>query len=203
VGDAGDFVGGGVVIERPNLARRPFLDSRPVWVAGGVLAAIAVVLTGVNLWEFVSAQGAERALEAEERSLRTRYAALEAEVQAADRRLAAVSWRRLEADVRTMQEVVARRRVAWSRLLVDLERVVPWDVRLVSIVPMVDDNGAVQVTLTGVATGRDAWLRLLGRCFADSSFSEPVPGSEEAPSAGNTLGYRFQLRVRYWPEGRP
>jgi Tfp pilus assembly protein PilN len=191
------------VIERPNLARRPFLDSRPVWVAGGVLAVIALVLTGVNLLEFVAAQGAERALEAEEQALRSRYAELAAAVQAADRRLAAVGWRRLEADAQTMQEVVARRRVAWSRLLVDLERVVPWDVRLVSVVPVIDDKGVVLVTLTGVATGRDAWLKLLGRCFADGNFSEPVPGSEEAPSAGNTLGYRFQLRVRYWPEGRP
>jgi hypothetical protein len=190
------------VIERPNLASRPFLDSRPVWVAGGALAVIALVLTGVNLWELVSAQGAERALEAEERTLRTRYAELTVGVEAADRRLAAVGWRQLEADATTMQEVVARRQVAWSRLLVDLERVVPWDARLVSVVPTIDDKGVVVVSLTGVATGRDAWLRLLGRCFADASFSEPVPSSEEAPSASNTLGYRFQLRVRYWPEGR-
>jgi hypothetical protein len=101
-----------------------------------------------------------------------------------------------------MQEVAARRRVAWSRLLVDLERVLPWDVRLVSVAPTIDDKGVVQVSLTGVAAGRDGWLKLLGRCFADSNFSEPVPASEEAPSASNTVGYRFQLRVRYWPEGR-
>ena len=188
--------------ERPNLARRPFLDSRPVLVAGGALAAIALVLTSVNLWELVSAQGAERALAAEEMALRTRFAALQEEVRSADRRLAAVSWRQLEADADRMQQVAARRRVAWSRLLVDLERVVPWDVRLASVVPVIDEKGVVQVTLTGVAAGRDAWLRLLGRCFADASFSEPVPASEEAPSASNTVGFRFQLRVRYWPEGR-
>jgi Tfp pilus assembly protein PilN len=189
-------------MERPNLARRPFLDSRPVLVAGGVLAVVALVLTGINLWEFVSAQGAERALAAEEQSLRTRYAALQAEVQTADRRLGATNWRKLLADADRMQQVAERRRVAWSRLLVDLERVLPWDVRLVSVAPAIDDKGAVQVSLTGVAAGRDAWLKLLGRCFADTNFSEPVPASEEAPSASNTVGYRFQLRVRYWPEGR-
>jgi hypothetical protein len=80
------------VIERPNLARRPFLDSRPVLVAGGVLAAVALILSAINLWEFVSAQGAERALAAEERELRTTYAALQASVQTADRRLAATNW---------------------------------------------------------------------------------------------------------------
>jgi Tfp pilus assembly protein PilN len=173
-----------------------------VVVAGGVLAAIALVLTSVNLWEFVSAQGAERALETEEQALRTRFATLQKEVQDADRRLAVVSWRQLEADAGRMEEVAARRRVAWSRLLVDLERVVPWDARLVSVAPTIDEKGVVRVDLTGVAAGRDSWLRLLGRCFADAKFSEPVPASEEAPSASNTLGYRFQLRVRYWPEGR-
>lgn len=191
------------MIERPNLAGRPFVDSRPVWVVGAALGAVALVLTTVNLAEFISTQGAERALEVEERALEARFAELQGSVRAADGRLAAVKWRQLEAEASTLQEVVARRRVAWSRLLVDLERVVPWDVRLVSVVPTVDDKGAIRVDLTGVATGREAWLKLLGRCFVDQSFSEPVPASEEAPSASNTLGYRFQLRVRYWPEGRP
>lgn len=191
------------MIERPNLARRPFVDSRPVWVVGAVFGAVALVLTAINLAEFISAQGAERTLEAEKQALETRYAELQGSVRAADGRLSEVKWRQLEAEAGTLQEVVARRRVAWSRLLVDLERIVPWDVRLVSVVPMVDDKGAVQVDLTGVATGRDAWLQLLARCFVDQNFSDPVPASEEAPSASNTLGYRFQLRVRYWPEGRP
>jgi hypothetical protein len=173
-----------------------------VLVAGGILAAIALALTSVNLWEFVSAQGAERVLANEERALRTRFAALQEEVRTADRRLAAVKWRQLEADADRMQQVAARRRVAWSRLLVDLERLLPWDVRLASVVPAIDDKGVVLVTLTGVAAGRDSWLKLLGRCFADANFSEPVPASEEAPSASNTVGYRFQVRVRYWPEGR-
>jgi len=191
------------MIERPNLARRPFVDSRPVWAAGALLGVVALILTGINLAEFISAQGAERALEDEKQTLVARYTELQGSVRAADGRLSAVKWRQLEAEAGTLQEVVARRRVAWSRLLTDLERVVPWDVRLVSIVPTIDDQGGVQVDLTGVASGRDAWLKLLGRCFADRSFSDPVPASEEAPSASNTLGYRFQLRVRYWPEGRP
>ena len=98
---------------------------------------------------------------------------------------------------------MARRKLVWSQLLADLERVVPWDIRLVSITPSVAKDGSVQIGLDGVATGRDAWLKLLAVLFADPKFSDPLPRSEEAPSASNGQGYRFSLTVRYWPEGRP
>jgi hypothetical protein len=101
-----------------------------------------------------------------------------------------------------MQVVVARHKLVWSQLLADLERVVPWDIRLVQITPTVDKTGAIQVGLRGLATGREAWLRLLAVLFADSTFSDPLPRSEEAPSATNSRGYLFELSVRYWPGGR-
>ena len=50
---------------------------------------------------------------------------------------------------------------------------------------------------------REAWLKLLAVLFTDSKFSDPLPRSEEAPSATNGKGYQFDLTVRYWSGGRP
>ena len=188
---------------RPNLAAKRFENVRPVWVAGVGLALAALVLTGVSLADFVSAHGRERAATGSLGRLRARRAELVAKLEAANRQLAAVGWKQLQGETKSLEAVVARRKLVWSQLLADLERVVPWDVRLMSITPSVGEDGSLQIALDGLATGRDAWLRLIAALFADPKFSDPIPRSEEAPSARNGLGYRFSLTVRYWPEGKP
>ncbi len=188
---------------RPNLAARPFENVRPIWVAGGALALAALVLTAVSLGDFVSAHGRERAAAGSLSLLRARRAELATKVEAANRQLVAVGWKKLQGETTSLEDVVARRKLVWSQLLADLERVVPWDIRLVSISPSVAKDGSLQIGLDGLATGRDAWLRLIAALFTDPKFSDPLPRWEEAPSARNGLGYRFSLTVRYWPEGKP
>jgi hypothetical protein len=189
-------------VSRPNLARSPFVDSRPIWITGAVLGVLALALTLVNVLQFFSARGQETTLRARMATLRVKREALRKDVEDAGRRLGAVDWKRLDGEVASVSGVVGKRRLAWSDLLSDLERVVPWDVRLVSISPAFNDKGEITVVLRGVASSRQAWLNLLARCFADDHFSEPVPMSEEAPGANNAQGYSFDLRVKYWPEGR-
>ena len=135
--------------------------------------------------------------------LQGQRAALTRRIEATNRRLAAVAWKKLQGETSSLQEVVARRRLVWSQLLADLERVVPWGVRVVSVNTTVAADGTLQIGLQGLATSRDGWLKLVVVLFNDSAFSDPLPTSEEASSAKNTLGYGFALSVRYWPEGRP
>lgn len=190
-------------MRRPNLASSQFLDVRPVFVAGGVLALVALVLTAVSLGDFLRARGKEKAYADALRRMESRRSELVAKVEQTNRQLSAVSWKKLQAETAAMQAVVVRRRLVWSQLLADLERAIPWDVRVISIAPSVDKDGSVLIGLNGVATGREAWLKLLALLFTDPKFSDPMPNAEEAPSATNGLGYRFRLTVHYWSEGRP
>jgi Tfp pilus assembly protein PilN len=189
-------------MRRPNLAAKQFLDVRPVMVAGGVLALIALALSALSLGEVVQARGREKSYAEALARLEARRSELTAKVADANRKLAAVGWKKLGTETAAMEGVVARRKLVWSQLLVDLERSIPWDVRLTSIAPAFGKDGGLLVGLTGIATGRDAWLKLLAHLFTDPKFSDPMPLSEEAPSATNSAGYRFQLTVHYWPEGR-
>jgi hypothetical protein len=189
-------------MRRPNLSTHPFLDVRPVWVAGGALAVAALVLTGVSVGELVRERRTEKDAVTKLGQLQAKRTELTAKVEADNRQLAAVSWKKLQLETQSLQDVVARRKLVWSQLLADLERVVPWDIRLVSITPTVSKEGEVRVAISGVATGREAWLKLLAVLFTDRSFSEPLPSAEEAPSASNSLGYKFQLTLRYWPGGQ-
>ena len=188
---------------RPNLASRPFLDTRPVVAVGIALAIAAIALSAVSVSDFLSERGEETQLAESVLELETRRAALAGEVAALDRKLARAPWKRLKAETASMQQLVVQGGSIWSTLLADLERVLPWDTRLLSIDPKRDATGEITVTLSGVATDRAAWLKLLGRLFTDAHFSDPIPRSEEAPGAQNAVGFKFILNVRYWPEGRP
>ena len=189
-------------MHRPNLAREPFANTRPVWVTGVALALLAALATTVSVVEYVGKHGQEQAAASRLVTLEARRAELATEVRAANEKLSRVSWKALAGEAASLGQVVAHRRLSWTLMLGDLERVLPWNVRLVSISPSVDADGQVKLVLAGVATGREAWLELLARLFTDSHFSEPVPLSEEAPGATNSQGHRFQVSVHYWPEGR-
>jgi outer membrane murein-binding lipoprotein Lpp len=190
-------------MQRPNLAARPFLDTRPVVVAGAALAVLAAVLTVLSLASYLSERVEETQLAVAVRDLDGQARQLQAEVAALDRRLAAAPWKRLKAETASMQRLVVQRTPLWTTLFADLERVMPWDTRLLSITPQPGDAGEIVVALTGVAADRSAWLKLLGRLFSDPRFSDPTPRSEEAPGERNAAGFKFTLTVRYWPGGRP
>lgn len=187
---------------RPNLAARPFLDSRPVVVTAASLALVALALTAISVSEFVTKRGEESHLAVAVASLEERRNTLASEVSALDRQLAKVPWKKLRTETASLQEVVVQRRLVWSTLFADLERVLPWDVRLTSIDPQTGAEGEVTVAIAGVAADRTAWLKLLSRLLSDPRFSDPIPLSEAAPGESDSVGFTFTLRVRYWPEGR-
>jgi type IV pilus assembly protein PilN len=191
------------VIRRPNLASRPFLDTRPVTAVGVALAIVAIGLTTVSVADFLSERGEETQLAESVRELEARRATLLGEIATLDRQLARTPWKKLKAETASMQHLIVQGGSIWSTLFADLERVLPWDTRLLSIDPRSGETGEITVTLSGVAADRAAWLKLLGRLFTDSRFSDPIPRSEESPGERNAVGFTFVLSVRYWPEGRP
>jgi len=171
-------------------------------VAGASLAVVALLLTAFNVAEVISARTRERVAAERLAALEARRQRLTSEVREFDHQLSTVGWKRLQFETSSLQEVVARRHFAWSQLLSDLERVLPWDTRLINIDPVIDKDGSIALRLIGLATDREAWLHLVAVLFADARFSNPVPESEEAPGGRNPQGHSFALTVRYWPEGR-
>jgi hypothetical protein len=189
-------------MHRPNLARAPFQNTRPVWLAGIVLAVAAAVFTTLSITEAVGAKDSERLQGERLRSLTARRASLVKELDAANRDLSKVSWKKLQAETSSLQSVVARSQLSWGGLILDLEKTLPWEIRLLSIDPQIQEGGSIQLSLRGVAATREAWLHLLGVLFAADKFSDPVPISEQTPEGG-AQGYVFALKVVYWPGGRP
>lgn len=187
-------------MRRPNLASKPFLNTRPVWVVAGAVWLLGLALSAYSVSDFLSVQGQEKDAGAKLLALTQKASDLSQRADALHRELSQVNWKKLKLEVDSVSHAASQRQLRWGQLLSDLEAVMPWDVRLLSINPAVDATGTVSVTLEGVATSREAWLAFLARLLEDPRFANPIPRQEQAPGTGSPMGYGFSLTVNYKPE---
>lgn len=182
----------------PNLATRPFLNTRPVWLVAAAAGLAAVILLAFDLRLVLVA---DRALDDEilrRDALLERHRELEAEVRKDVVALEKVPWRSLTRRVGATNLILREHAFSWLAMLDDIERVMPYDVRLTKIAPSV---GAEEVTLSMalIAHNREAMLQLLDNLVADPRFSDPTPSSESTPEENTVAAYVMNLRVNYNP----
>lgn len=191
---------------RLNLARRPFLDTRPANVVAGVLLVTVVVLSFVSVRTMIDYF---------ERSKRTResISALTAEID------------RLEAQRRTSEETVRRfdlaelaasasdasaiarlRSFSWTRFLSRLETVLPADVRVTSIslgqadarkATTSTSADATTVELSLISRDPDGLPKTITRFYGSPYFDRPLPAADVGPGTGAPEGHQLSLSVQY------
>lgn len=182
----------------PNLASRPFLNTRPVWlvaVAAGVLVVLFVILN----FSFFFLSGRELAPQLTyARELEAKRDQLSSEVRGLVVELDKVPWKSLSSRVRATNVVLREWSFSWLGLLDDIERVMPREVRVVRIAPSVGDDG-VTLNLEAIARSREATLEFLENLIADPHFSAPIPIRERFPEESEFAGYDLTMRVTYHP----
>ena len=181
----------------PNLASRPHLNTRPVWIVIAASAVLSLIFAALNTSVWMKSN---RALEEQIvllDQLEEDYQRLTLEVgeQAAD--LNRVPWKSLTARVNAVNAVIREHEFSWVGLLDDIERVLPYDVRLTKITPKVDGD-SVNLSLMAIGRTRDALLDFFDTLIEDPSFSDPSPSSEMTPEESG-LGYVFTMTVVHHP----
>lgn len=184
----------------PNLATRPFLNTRPVWLVTAVAGLAALILLALNLRLLLVSNRSLDDDMAKRDALFERHQLLEAEVRKDIDTLERVPWRSLIGRVEATNLILREHAFSWLGMLDDIERVMPYDVRLTRIAPTVGPDG-VTLTLALIAHNRDAMLQLLDNLIADPRFSSPTPSMEATPEESATAGYVMNLRVDYHPMG--
>jgi Tfp pilus assembly protein PilN len=182
----------------PNLASHPHLNTRPVWLVTVIAGALALIFAVVNLTVWVKSS---RSLEEQIRlhaELEAEHRRLSVEVDAEVDSLKRVPWRSLAGRVSGVNTIIREHEFSWIGLLDDIERVLPYDVRLTKISPKVEID-SVNLSFTAIGRTRDALLELLDNFIADPSFSEPTPSSEVTPEESGG-GYFLVLSVMHHPE---
>jgi Tfp pilus assembly protein PilN len=195
----------------PNLARRPFVNSRPVARVALLLAAAGAVLLLLNLALYVGYSRTRSANVSHLVEVEQRIAAEAVRVRAASTALTEADLGRQNALVDYLNHRIEERTFAWSVLFDRLSALLPGEVRLVNLTPRfvgAENEGArrrrgepeperrVLLDLRGAARDGDAMLELVDALFADDAFDNPSL-AQESRNQGETA---FTLSVTYLPQ---
>jgi Tfp pilus assembly protein PilN len=179
-----------------NLASQPFRRDRAMIVASvAVILLLAVTLGGLLL--FIQQDSEQLA------GLRQSVARLNRQVSAASKEQA-----RLDTIMRQPQNasvlewsalintLIYHKAISWSRLLADLEKTLPYNVKVVKISPSIDALNHVTLDMT-LGSDKIPQIRDAVEAFeASPAFGTVTPGNLLPPTQAEPL-YRFRLRVSY------
>ena len=180
-----------------NLASEPFRRDRPMLVASGACAVVLVGLLALQIFLILS--GRERA-----RDARVGVTQLNQQLLELNARQAQIEQvLRQPANAQVFQRslmlnaLVERKSISWTRIFADLERVKPYNVRVIQIrLPKIHSQQKVSLEMVIGATD---WPQLSD--FKDNLAKSPLFGpalthDSETPSANQPL-YQDRLSVDY------
>ncbi|HEV8075633.1 MAG TPA: hypothetical protein VGP66_07280 [Candidatus Acidoferrum sp.] len=164
---------------RLNLATNPLLSHRRFLAGSAVVGALGVLLFLGLGWRAYNLRKAEEDLRARSSKIQKQMEAVER-----DRKELEIYFARQEAagfqdHAKFVVEVLQARSINWTKMFMDLERVLPPGVRIVHIQPKLE-KGIVSVHFVVGATNQEAKLKLLKSFENSGSFSQVKLLSERA-----------------------
>jgi type IV pilus assembly protein PilN len=179
-----------------NLATQPFRRDRPVLVAAAALGGLLLALLG----GLISLEFLERGrmhdtraeiarLEAQMRRLGQEQAKLEAVLRQPEN--AEVLERSL-----FLNSLLLRKGISWTRIFDDLERVLPHNVRLISVRPTVNPQNQISLEMNVGAESTQPVIDMLMKLEGSEVFGATQVHSSLPPSQTDPL-YRYRVSVNY------
>jgi type IV pilus assembly protein PilN len=180
-----------------NLATEPFRRDRPVLVASAALGLLLAISLGFEAKTIVS----ERQQGAEIHFIINRLNTQLRGITAEQAKLNALLRRPENAEVMErslfLNTLIDRKAISWTKLFADLEKVVPYNVRLVSVrLPEVDTENRVLLDMVVGAKERPEIVELVRHLEASPQFGETSVQSSTPPSQTDPF-YRYHVVVSY------
>jgi len=190
-----------------NLARRPFIDTRPVNVAAGVLAVVVAVLSFVSVRTVVRYLDGSRKTRDSIVALRDDISRLDEARRAADARIARYDVDEMRAAADDANRLARRRAFSWTRFLDRLEKTLPADARISAINVSSAEGGDARtgggknelfwVELTLVSRDPAGLTKAIRDFYGSPWFDRPTPHVEERGERRPAEGRRLQMGVLY------
>jgi Tfp pilus assembly protein PilN len=182
-----------------NLSSEPFRRDRPLLVAsiaaGVVMAGLLVMLVTLAMLERGAAAQTRRDIARLEQELQT--------LNQEQGRLEAVLRRPENAEVLDrvlfVNSLLFRKAISWTQIFSDLEGVMPYNVRLISIRPQVNAQNEVLLDMTVGAESQTPVIEMLKRLESSPAFGSTAVHTWLAPSQTEPL-YRYRVSVNYGQE---
>jgi type IV pilus assembly protein PilN len=179
-----------------NLATQPFRRDRPVLVASGILSFALLGLLGVLIYLSLTERGqlaeARHNVDVLERKIRV--------VAAEQQKLDAVLRRPENAEVLErslfLNALLYRKGISWTRLLADLEKVVPHNVRIMSVRPTLNSQNQVVLDMQVGTESPEPLIALLKALESSPLFGPAYLHSSSPPSQSDPL-WKYRVSVNY------
>lgn len=156
---------------RLNLATKAQETHRRFMVVAGLVAAIAGIVFLALGWHVYSIRNVDARLRAQSELTSRRIAELQAQRADLERFFAQPENARLHDRAAFLNSLIDGRSFNWTQMFMDLERILPGGVRVVSIEPK-QSKGHVEVKLTVGASSDDAKLKFLRALEESHQFSD-------------------------------
>ena len=183
-----------------NLASRPYEDARQFWTrwgtALGILGVLTIVLLVLVITGWVDAHR-DRVVMAQKRALIADRDRLRAE---ADRVLNLPENRTTRDQSRYLNELIERKAFSWTRVLENLERVMPPRVHLVAISPELDENNELALKMTVAGDSRERAIELARRMEESRRFVQTEITAERHVESQTGDTEQFEMAAIYIPE---
>jgi type IV pilus assembly protein PilN len=180
-----------------NLASEPFRRDRPMLVASAAVGIVLLVLLGFQISIIVR----ERHQAADIRVTIDRLNAQLRTISGEQAKLNATLRRPENAEVLErslfLNTLIDRKAISWSKIFADLEKVLPYNVRLVSVrLPEVDLQNEVLLDMVVGAEEVPPVLQLLRKLEASPQFGPAEVPSSSPPSQTDKI-FKYRVSVRY------
>jgi Tfp pilus assembly protein PilN len=179
-----------------NLATQPFRRDRPVLVLAGVLSTLLVALLGGLIYLAVAERGELADSRRDVDRLQRKIRAVSVEQQKLD----AVLRRPENAEVLErslfLNALLYRKGISWTRIFADLEKVVPYNVRIMSIHPTLNAQNKVVLDMRVGSESPEPVIVLLKRLEESPLFGQVYNHSSAPPSQSDPL-WKYNVSVNY------
>jgi len=180
-----------------NLASEPFRRDRPMLVASAAVGIALVALLGIQVSTIVTKRK-------ESVQIQHTIDRLNAQVQTISREQSKLnSTLGLAENADALQhslflnQVIERKAISWTKIFADLEKVMPYNVRLVSVrLPGVDSNNNVLLDMQVGAKEVPPVIELVKRLEASPLFGKTDVQSSAPPSQTDPY-FRYHVTVSY------
>lgn len=184
-----------------NLASRPYEDIRNFNKRWGTIAAMLALLTAALLFYAVRSWRESRDVNAQIATVQNEIRSLDSEKQAAVALLNRPENRTTAEQSQFLNQLIARKAFSWTGVFMDLERLMPPGLHVVSIKPELGPDNQLQVSMVVGGNSRERAIELVRRMEQSPTFRQArvrAEAARENPTDGDAV--RFEISSIYVPQ---
>ena len=183
-----------------NLASQPYEDARQFWMrwgtAVGIVGLLTLILLSLTIRDWVSARRDRASMS----QTRTMIADRDRIRASAEEFLNRPENRATRDESQFLNELIERKAFSWTRVLENLEKVMPARVHLVAIHPELDEENQLALKMTVAGDSRDRAIELARRMEESRRFAQTTIVSERSTLTTTGDTEQFDIAAVYIPE---